>query len=140
MIVGGSVLVVLFSTKGPQQYTLAELISQFQQTPFIIYAGVTGAILVACILFYACFPKRPVTAPVCAFIAALLGSFSLLLGKCSVQLLKSTLSLDNQFTHLATYFIIAAFISCAVSNIHFINMGLQVRGVTCEPRRARCCS
>ena len=152
VIIGGSVVVVLFSAKTPQEYTLAQLVAQFEAVGFIAYAGVTGGVMLACIVFHMCNREHPWTAPICAFIAALLGSFSLLMGKCallrradsgcrfagslmcaccyttgSMQLIKSTIADSAQLKDPATYAIITVFIMCAVSNIHFINMGLQVR-------------
>lgn len=125
VIIGGSVVVVLFSAKTPQEYTLAQLVAQFEAVGFIAYAGVTGGVMLACIVFHMCNREHPWTAPICAFIAALLGSFSLLMGKCSMQLIKSTIADSAQLKDPATYAIITVFIMCAVSNIHFINMGLQ---------------
>lgn len=86
VIIGGSVLVVLSSPKSPQVYTLTELENNFKQDDFIVYAAITGPALAVAIGWWACHSKHANTGVVCAFIAALLGSYSLLFGKCKTTL------------------------------------------------------
>ena len=51
---------------------------------------------------------------------------SVLFGKCSIQLLKATLvGGDNQFTHPVSWLLTIVFLTCAVSAVAFLNIGLR---------------
>ncbi len=68
-------------------------------------------------------PPSPLT-PILA--GAILSSMSVLFGKCSIQLLKETIVKgENQFVHPLAWALTAVFLTCAVSAVAFLNIGLR---------------
>ena len=67
-------------------------------------------------------PPTPVT-PIVA--GAILSSLSVLFGKCSVQLVKSSVSGENEFIHPLSWFITIVFLVCAILAVVFLNLGLH---------------
>ena len=58
--------------------------------------------------------------------AAILSSISVLLGKCTMQLLKTTFtSADNQFRSPVSFVITAVFLTAAIASVHLLNTGLR---------------
>ena len=58
--------------------------------------------------------------------AAILSSISVLLGKCTMQLLKTTFTTaDNQFRSPVSFVITAVFLTAAIASVHLLNTGLR---------------
>ena len=58
--------------------------------------------------------------------AAILSSISVLLGKCCMQLIKTSVTTpDNQFHSPLSYLITAIFLTAAVASVHLLNVGLR---------------
>ena len=58
--------------------------------------------------------------------AAILSSISVLLGKCTMQLLKTSFTTpDNQFKSPLSYVITAIFLTAAIASVHLLNTGLR---------------
>ena len=72
----------------------------------------------------------PLTPPLSSFTptltAAILSSISVLLGKCTMQLIKTSVTTPaNQFTSPISFVISAVFITAAVGSVHLLNVGLR---------------
>ena len=58
--------------------------------------------------------------------AAILSSISVLLGKCTMQLIKTTFTTpNNQFTSPVSFLITAIFLTAAIASVHLLNVGLR---------------
>ncbi len=58
--------------------------------------------------------------------AAILSSISVLLGKCTMQLIKtSATTTNNQFTSPIAFLITAIFLTAAIASVHLLNVGLR---------------
>ena len=72
-------------------------------------------------------PSRPLplssVPPIIA--AAILSSCSVLFGKCSVQLLKTSFAGENQFADPLSWILTGVFLTCAISAVVFLNVGLR---------------
>lgn len=130
IICGGAVVVVLYSSHAKQDFTLHDLEQKFEAEAFIIYAAAATFIATLCLLLYIARRNSEKHAQIvgvgCATVAAVLGSFSFLLAKCTTQLVKATVNGQNQFSDAGTYFVVSIFLFCAVFSVHFLNLSLQL--------------
>lgn len=56
---------------------------------------------------------------------AILSGCSVLFGKCTVQLVKSSLEFENEFTHPLSWLITLVFLACALGAVGYLNLGLH---------------
>ena len=87
LIIIGVVLVVVFSNHGDRNYDVAQLRGRFVKKPFLVLCATVSSLSLA---FYGTAKQGieglgPLS---CAFLSSVCGSFSVLLTKCSAQLIK----------------------------------------------------
>ena len=75
-------------------------------------------------------PASPQNAPTLSsftptLTAAILSSISVMLGKCTMQLIKTSVTGDNQFRSPVSFVLCAVFIVAAVASVHLLNTGLR---------------
>ena len=71
-------------------------------------------------------PSSTLSALTPTLTAAILSSISVLLGKCTMQLIKTSLTTpDNQFTSPLAFLITAIFLTAAIASVHLLNVGLR---------------
>lgn len=70
--------------------------------------------------------KAPPLTPITPIVAgAILSSLSVLFGKCTVQLVKSSVYDSNEFVHPLSWFLTIIFLVCATAAVVFLNLGLH---------------
>jgi hypothetical protein len=127
-ILAGSALVVLYYAHVEQDFTL-EIIRGYMQEPLfnVFMFGCVSAFLVCLSWKMLRWDGRAgsTAGVVFATMAALVGCCSLTFGKMFIALLKESFTGSNQFTDYLAWVVTVIFITCAVSNVHFINFGLE---------------
>jgi drug/metabolite transporter (DMT)-like permease len=129
LILGGSFLVVIYFVHVEQDFN-ADNLKEFLVEPlFLVFMAIQIAALVFCAyvvrLKWAERKERPsATGLLFATMAALVGCCSLTFGKMFIQMLKYSIAGDNQFGDLVVWVVTLIFITCALSNVFLINLGL----------------
>lgn len=132
IIMLGSILVILSTTHHKQQYTVADLGHLFTSWPFLLFLLFLILFLSALFVIRSVIPKDPT---LLTTISAFMACISVLLAKCTMQLIKKSFlddeNLMNQFTLSIWPWIIPCFFAIfAALNVHFMNLALQVSSTT----------
>jgi drug/metabolite transporter (DMT)-like permease len=125
IIIAGAALVVFTASHGDQDFDLDDLESLFRHRAFVIYSTIAGVVVGALLVVWWRRRNSTLGASIAACVGATLGSFSYLLAKCTVQLIKASVSSANQFSHPMFLPIVVSFVSCAVGELHFMNVALR---------------
>jgi drug/metabolite transporter (DMT)-like permease len=129
LILLGSFLVVVFFKHQEQNFDVHNLRAFMCEPLFITFMGLMFIAFLFCAEITRRYWKQRRDHPaaaglVFASMAALVGCCSLTFGKMFIQMIKETISNQNQFGDLLAWVITLLFLFCAISNVGLINMGL----------------
>eukprot|EP00033_Pygsuia_biforma_P000591 GCRY01000698.1.p1 GENE.GCRY01000698.1~~GCRY01000698.1.p1 ORF type:complete len:357 (-),score=59.71 GCRY01000698.1:251-1321(-) len=139
MILCGNSLLVLYGSHDSRTYTVEELMLLYRRGPFVLYILLLAILVVALYISYqslchkvdmcgihALTPLMQKYIPFAyAAISGMIGTQSVILAKSCASLIRQTLMGDNQFTHVFTYLILAAWALTMGYWMHRLNSGLQ---------------
>ena len=113
------------ATKEPKEhYSVAELRAMFLEPQFVAYVACLAALLAAALVGKA----RHIVSPAFAWgvFAATTGSMSVLLGKCTTEVVRLALANPDsvEFQAVSTYAITVCFVLAALLSLHGMNMAL----------------
>ena len=126
LIIIGVVLVVVFSNHGDRNYDVAQLRGRFVKKPFLVLCATVFVAVVGILMRTAKQGIEGLGPLSCAFLSSVCGSFSVLLTKCSAQLIKEcTLGNDQVFLKPTTYAILAGTVGLGIASVYFLNIALN---------------
>ena len=140
LIIAGVVQVAFFADRSAKCFTLQELVDFYSRVAFIVYAVLVGliCIILVCLVKhiehlseslgsssrqYMRFKRiHPILYPA---LSGVFGAQSVLFAKSTAELIKTTMTGDNQLTNYGTYLIGCGMLTCIFLQIHWLAQGLQ---------------
>eukprot|EP00698_Gefionella_okellyi_P003137 TRINITY_DN12931_c0_g1_i1.p1 TRINITY_DN12931_c0_g1~~TRINITY_DN12931_c0_g1_i1.p1 ORF type:complete len:474 (-),score=99.18 TRINITY_DN12931_c0_g1_i1:235-1656(-) len=138
VIIGGTILIVIFGSKQDSAYNLDQLLQLFRTPDTIGFLVGTVALTILTLSFLGFLERAPLAADGrlkraapkllpfgYPFAGGLIGSITVLFAKATSELVRVTLfENDNQLVYGLSYAIIGAFLFCAISQLFFLNRSL----------------
>lgn len=135
-IVFGNIIIVIFSQQHTKKRSGSEILNLFQEIDFVIFISIVSALSIAAHIAYLslrkCYANNPIdgtknlAAVFFSLSSGMIGAQSVVLAKCCSELLRSSFSGMNPFSHGITYSVIAGWIVVTIFWLRRMNKALEL--------------